>query len=119
MATLLKLIGVLVIILGCVLTYKPNLLSHTPLPKNNYHLIEMRVRWGFLIGLGIFIFAFNHWNSWKVIISAFLFFLTIGIVIARTFGIIKDGFFIKQILWLSIEFVILIVFGILYKYAHN
>lgn len=119
MTIFLKLIGVLLLIVGCILTYKPNLISRTPLPENNYHLIEMRVRWGFLIGLGIFIFAFNHWNSWKVIISAFLFFLTIGIVIARAFGIIMDGFLIKQILWLSIEFVILIVFGILNKYAHN
>lgn len=119
MAIFLKITGFILLILGCVLTYKLNLISHSPFPKDNYKMIEMRLIGGFLIGLSILFFFFNHWNSWKVIIPAFLFFLILGIIVARTFGIIMDGFFIKQVLWLTIEFVILIIFGILYKYAHH
>lgn len=115
----LKIIGTVLLVAGCVLTYKPNLVSKIPLPENPYQMIEMRVIWGFLIGLGIFLICYNQWSDWKLTVCAFLFFLTLGIVIARLFGFVLDGFFSKQLLWLTIEIVALIIFGILYRYADN
>nr|WP_281754255.1 hypothetical protein [Neptunitalea chrysea] len=82
-------------------------------------MIEMRVKWGFLIGLGILLIFFNQWNDWKLMVCALLFFQTLGIIIARLIGFVLDGFFSKQLLWLTIEVVAFIIFGILYRYADN
>lgn len=106
----LKIIGGVLFIAGCILTYKPNLISKIPLPENAYHMIEMRVKWGFLIGMGIFFISYNQWASWRSMLCVLLFFLTLGIVIVRLFGFVLDGFFSKQLLWLTIEIVILIIF---------
>lgn len=115
----LKIIGTVFLVSGCVLTYKPNLISKIPLPENPYQMIEVRVNWGFLIGLGILFNFYNQWSDWKLTVCALLFFLTLGIIIARLFGFVLDGFFSQQLLWLTIEIVVLIIFGILYRYADN
>jgi hypothetical protein len=119
MTFFLKIIGVILLITGSVLTYKPNIISKIPLPENPYQMIEMRVKWGFLIGLGILFIFFNQWSDWKLTVCALLFFLTLGIIIARLFGFVLDGFFSKQLLWLIIEVVVLIIFIILYRYADH
>lgn len=119
MSFFLKIVGVILLISGCVLTCKPNIISKIPLPENPYQMIEMRVKWGFLIGLGILFIFFNQWRAWKLTVCALLFFLTLGIIIARLFGFVLDGFFSKQLLWLTIEIVALFIFGILYRYADN
>ncbi|MGJ8550576.1 DUF4345 family protein [Winogradskyella undariae] len=115
----LKIIGTVLLVSGCVLTYKPNLMSKIPLPENPYQMIEVRVKWGFLMGLGILFIFYNQWSGWKLTVCALLFFLTLGIIIARLFGFVLDGFFSKQLLWLTVEIVVLIIFGILYRYADN
>lgn len=119
MTFFLKIIGAVLLIAGCFLTYKPNIISKIPLPENAYQMIEMRVKWGFIIGLGILFIFSNQWSNWKLTVCALLFFLTLGIIIARLFGFVLDGFFSKQLLWLTIEVVALIIFGILYRYADN
>jgi hypothetical protein len=48
-----------------------------------------------------------------------LFFLTLGIIIARLVRFALDGFFSKQLLWLTIEVVALIIFRILFRYADH
>ena len=119
MNILLKIIGTVLLVSGCVLTYKPNLVSKIHLPENPYQMIEMRVKWGFLIGLGIFLIFYNQGSAWKLTVCALSFFLTLGIIMVRLSGFILDGFFLKQLLWLTIEIVALIIFGILYRYADN
>jgi phosphatidylserine synthase len=119
MTVFLKIIGTVLLVAGCVLTYKPNLISNIPLPENPYQMTEVRVKWGFLIGLGILFIFYNHWSDWKLTVCAVLSFLTLGIIITRLFGFVLDGFFSKQLLWLTIEIVALIIFGILYRYADN
>lgn len=119
MTFFLKITGVILLIAGCVLTYKPNIISKIPSPENLYQMIEIRVKWGFLIGLGIFLTFFNEWSNWKLSVFAVLFFITLGIIIARLVGFALDGFFSKQLLWLTIEVVALIIFRILFRYADH
>ena len=119
MTVFFKIIGAVLFMAGGVLTYKPNIISKIPLPENAYQMIEMRIKWGFLIGLGMLLIFYNQWGSWKLLVCAVLFFLTLGIVIARLLGFVLDDFFSKQLLWLTIEIVALIIFGILYRYANN
>lgn len=66
MILFLKIIGAVLLIAGCVLIYNPNIISKIPLSENPYQIIEMRVKWGFLIGLGLLFLFFNQWNDWKL-----------------------------------------------------
>lgn len=119
MNVFLKITGAVLLVSGCIFTYKPNLVSKIPLPKDPYQMIEMRVLWGFLIGLGIFFSFHEQWNALKLTACSLLFCLTLGIIIARLFGFILDGYFSKQLLWLITEIIVLIIFGILYTYADH
>ncbi len=101
MAISLKIIGIVLFVAGLVLTCKPNLISKISVQESGYQMIEMRVKWGFIIGLGLYLFFFNDWNSWKSVLSALLFFVTLGIIISRLSGFVLDGFFIKQLFWLA------------------
>ncbi|MDI9862656.1 DUF4345 family protein [Flectobacillus roseus] len=93
MTVFIKIIGTVLFMVGGVATYKPNIISKSPLPKNAYQMIEMRVKWGILIGLGVLLIFYNQWSNWKLLVCAVLFFLTLGIVIVRLLGFVLDGFF--------------------------
>ncbi|UZR99728.1 DUF4345 family protein (plasmid) [Chondrinema litorale] len=114
MNILLKILGVILLIAGFVLAYKPDLMSSQPMPSDPYQMIEKRVMWGLVIGLGI-LFIFHHQLSpWQLSVSALLSALTLGIVLARLLGLVMDGIFTKQLLWLAIEIAFLLIFGFWY-----
>lgn len=104
----------ILIILGFILTCNPSLVSPSQIQLSGYEMIEKRVKWGFLIGLGILTILHHQWANWELTIWALLSALTFGIIIARLLGFVLDGLFTKQILWLLIELTILFVFGFLY-----
>ena len=99
---------------GCILTFKPDLLVKFQPPIDAYQMIEKRVKWGFLIGLGIFLTFHDDWASWGLSITALLAALTFGLIISRITGIILDGYFSKQLIWLLTEVVAFVIFGFLY-----
>jgi len=115
MSLFLKIAGAIILIVGFVFTIKPNLVSAIPESITPYQMIEKRVIWGSLIGLGLFGFVFNHQiDSWKTGIFALLATLTLGIIIARVIGLLMDGFFVKQLIWLVIELLFLAIFAFVY-----
>lgn len=114
MNTLLKIIGLLLLIAGFVLAYRPDLVSTQAMPTDPYQMIEKRVGWGFAIGLGLFLIFHPPWLPWGASISGLLFALTLGIIAARLLGFVLDGLFVKQWLWLAIELLALLFFGWLY-----
>ncbi|MDR7131820.1 hypothetical protein J2X69_004185 [Algoriphagus sp. 4150] len=114
MNMLLKISGVILLMAGLILAYKPGLLSTYPLPTDPYQVIEKRVRWGFMIGLGLLLLFHHPWTPWGLTVSALLIALTTGIIIARLLGMLWDGFFAKQMLWLAVELGALLIFGFLY-----
>ncbi|MHC8949849.1 DUF4345 family protein [Sphingobacterium hungaricum] len=114
MIPILKISGVILIIAGFIFTLKPDLVTKFPTSIDAYQMIEKRVPWGLLIGLGLFLLFYTNWTSWGLGIVAFLFALTLGIIIARLTGLLIDGFFVKQIWWLLIELAVLFLFGFLY-----
>lgn len=109
----LKIAGIILVVIGLILTYKPNLITGSP-TTDSYQMIEKRVKWGFAIGLGVFLIFHRDWSSWQLTITALLSALTLGIIIARLLGFVLDGFFTKQLLWLFIELAALLLFGFLY-----
>jgi len=114
MNILLKIFGLFIITVGISLTVRPDLIIPSSAHYSGYEMIEKRVRWGFVIGSGIFLIAFRQWGHWGMTIWAFLATLSFGIVIARLIGLFLDGFFMKQFLWLMIEVVLGAIFTWLY-----
>lgn len=114
MNVVLKILGILFFIAGFLLTLKPDLLGKFSSSIDAYQMIEKRVRWGLLVGLGLFLVFNSNWNSWGLGITALLFAITLGIIISRLTGFVKDGFFIQQLWWLLIELFALLLFGFLY-----
>lgn len=114
MNMLLKISGVILLMAGLILTYSPELISTHPIPTDPYQVIEKRVRWGFVIGLGLLLLFHHPGTPWGLTVSALLVALTTGIILARLLGMVLDGFFAKQMLWLAIELGSLLIFGFLY-----
>lgn len=110
----LKIAGYILLLAGFIFTFKPDLLSKFPESVDAYQMIEKRVKWGLLIGLGLFLIFQNNWTSWGVLTTALIITLTLGIIISRLVGSILDGFFVKQLWWLLIELVVLSIFVFLY-----
>lgn len=115
MNLLIKIIGIIMLIVGFAFTIKPNLVSTIPESVSSYQMIEKRVMWGMLIGLGIFAIFYHQIDAWKPGIFALLSAVTLGIIIARIIGMFMDGFYTKQLLWFGIEFIFLVIFAILYR----
>lgn len=114
MNLLLKISGVILLIAGFMLTIKPDFFGKLSTSIDPYQMIEKRVKWGMLIGLGVFLTLPNNWASWGSIAMVLLFSLTLGIILARLTGFVLDGFFIKQLFWLLIELIALFIFGFFY-----
>ena len=113
---LLKVLGLFFLIAGIILVLSPDLFNDISYEGSNpYQLIEKRVRWGLIIGLGLFLFFHLQWTYWRITLLAFLIAIITGIILARLFGLILDGFFFKQLLWLTIELGTLFLFYCLYR----
>ncbi|MFC3560746.1 hypothetical protein [Pedobacter jamesrossensis] len=110
----LKISGVILLITGFILAIKPDLLGRFSGPIDPYQMIEKRVKWGIIVGLGLFLIFNNNCTSWGLITTAFLATLTVGVIMVRVMAFVWGGFFIKQLWWLLIEFLALILFGFLY-----
>jgi hypothetical protein len=110
----LNISGTILLIIGFALVIKPNLFGNFSAPVDAYQMIEKRVKWGMFIGLGIFLLFHRDWTSWGLITAGFLTTLTLGVILARLTGFVLDGFITKQLWWLFIEFIALILFGYLY-----
>lgn len=114
MNILLKIAAIILIISGFVLTYRLDLITSSSAQLAGYDMIEKRVKWGFLIGLGIFLIFPQPRVDWLLTIWLLLATLTFGIIIARLFGFILDGLFTEQVIWLLTEIIVLGVFMFLY-----
>jgi hypothetical protein len=111
----LRSLGVFLIIVGLILICYPELIGQTSMPTDAFSSIEQRIKWGFLIGLGILLLLHHQLKPWRLTASAILFSLTLGFVTARFIGIILVGLISKQLFWLGVEIVALLIFGLWYR----
>lgn len=80
---LIKIAGSILLIIGLVLAIKPDLLGKYPTSIDAYQMIEKRIKWGVLIGFGIFLIFNTNWTSWGLITTALLTALTLGVIMAN------------------------------------
>lgn len=110
----LQIMGSILLLAGFVFTYSPELVSHKPIPEDTFRAIERRVWWGLLIGLGI-LFMFHHQIKPYLFTAAALgMTLTLGILVSRLMGIALDGSVPRQWMWVAVELVMVIGFGVWY-----
>ena len=111
---ILQIVGFLVLLAGFVLTYNPELVSNKPIPEDTFRAIERRVWWGLLIGFGL-LFMFHHqFKPYLFTLAATGMTLTLGVLISRMMGIALDGSVPKQWVWVAVEIVMVLAFGIWY-----
>ncbi|PWQ96922.1 DUF4345 family protein [Leucothrix pacifica] len=113
----LQVAGFIILLLGFVLTYNPELVSSKPIPEDTFQAVERRVRWGFLIGFGVLL-MFHHQVKPYWFVAALGMTLTLGAMISRVMGIALDGSVPRQWMWVVVELVMVIGFGIWYAKQH-
>ncbi len=111
---LLQVAGFILLLSGVVLSYTPELVSSKPIPEDTFHAIERRVRWGFLIGLGMLLMFHHQVKPYLFTAAALGMTLILGALISRVMGIVLDGSAPRQWMWVVVEFVMVIGFGVWY-----
>ena len=101
--TILRLIGLLVLVSGFLMAWNPELVSSSPIPEDAFKAVERRIKWGLMIGLGILLLFHHQLKPWLLTVSAVGASLTFGMLTARVMGIVLDGSTLKQWYWVSAE----------------
>lgn len=110
----LKVIGVIFLIAGLVLSYNPELVSNKPIPSDPFKAVERRIWWGLLIGFGLFALLHHQLHPVWLTVAALLLALTVGLIITRVMGIVLDGSTSKQ--WQLVGIEVVLLAGFLFWY---
>jgi len=105
---LLRLIGLIVIAMGLVITINPEWITQKSVPENTFDAVERRIWWGLIIGLGCLLMFHHTLMPWQATVAATLASLLFGLLIARLIGICLDGSVTKQWLYVFIEILMLL-----------
>src|SRR6056300_1214719 len=104
--SILRLLGVILIIVGVTLVTNPELIRNKPIPTDTFEAIERRIWWGLFIGAGCLLLFHHQLRPWWTSIAATSSSLLFGLLVARLIGIVLDGSVAKQWLYVGIEFVV-------------
>ncbi len=110
----LQIVGFIIFLLGFILTYNPELVSRNPIPEDTFRAIERRVRWGFLMGGGMLLMFHHQITPYLFTVAALGMTLTLGALISRVIGIVLDGSAPRQWMWVVIELIMVVAFGVWY-----
>lgn len=103
-----RLIGIVLIFIGVVLVWNPELVSNKPVPEDTFKATERRIWWGLFIGFGTLLLFHHQLVPWMPTIAATFSALLFGLLVARLIGIMLDGPVLKQWINVGIEVVILV-----------
>lgn len=115
----LQVAGVITILIGGVLSYHPELVTSAPIPDDPFQAIERRVRWGFVMGLGMLLLFHHQVTPLLFTFAALGMTLTLGALIARLIGIALDGSVLRQWMWVLIELILVIGFAVWYAKQYS
>lgn len=115
----LQVVGFIILVLGGILSYNPELVSNKPIPEDAFQAVERRVRWGFLMGAGMLLIFHHQITPYLFTIAALGTTLTLGALISRIMGIVLDGSVQRHWMWVIVELVMVIGFGIWYVRQHS
>ena len=107
-------LGVLLILVGFVVSANPELIIQKPVPIDVFEAVERRVWWGLIIGIGLLLMFHHQVQPWLLTLAAAGVALTSGILVARFIGIVLDGSHPKQWFWVVVELLIIVGFAFWY-----
>lgn len=110
----LQVVGFFILLLGAILSYNPELVSNKPIPQDPFQAVERRVRWGFLMGVGMLLIFHHQVTPFLFTLAGLGMTLTLGALIARVIGIVLDGSVPRHWIWVLVEIVMIIGFGVWY-----
>lgn len=103
----LRVVGCVLVVVGVVLAWNPELVSTKPIPSDTFEAVERRIPWGKFIGLGLVPFFHQNLRPWVPTIAATLCSLIVGYLIARFIGILLDGSVVKLWMLVGVEAAVL------------
>ncbi|SET46851.1 DUF4345 family protein [Thalassotalea agarivorans] len=118
-AILLRGLGTVLILVGLVLVYNPELVSNKAVPASTFEATERRIWWGLFIGIGTLLMFHHQWHPWQQTVAATFASLLFGLLVARLVGIALDGSVLKQWINVGIELVIMAPFIWWYFHARS
>lgn len=78
--------------------------------ENKFQLIEKRIKWGIILGIGLFSQFQIDYNSTSIVIIGLVLWINIGILFARIAGISTEDITNKwQWLWVIVELLVAVV----------
>lgn len=104
-----KAFGLVLIVIGVVLSSNPELVSNKPVPEDTFQAVERRVWWGLFIAAGTLLFVHKQLQPWLATFVAIGTSATFGLLVARLIGIALDGSVARQWFWVIVEAVILAI----------
>ena len=116
---LLQVLGGILTILGIITVICPQFLSERVISDDIYLSVEQRIKYGFLIGIGLLLFFRHQFSPWYMFLVALMFFLSAGFAMARLIGIVIEGVDSRQLFWLGAESLSALVFGTIYFLGSN
>lgn len=107
--SLWRVLGSLLLVAGLVLMVVPTLVHDPGLAASSYEAIERRIPWGGLAGLGALLIARRTLRPWRATLASFVFWLTLGLLVARVAGLVLDGADDRrQWVWVAVELAIVL-----------
>src|SRR5690554_5444374 len=87
---ILKIVGLIIVIMGAILSYNPELFSNKAIPEDPFEATERRILWGLLMGVGLLVLFYHQIQPWLLTLVAIGIALTLGVLMARLIGIVLD-----------------------------
>ncbi|WP_394245657.1 hypothetical protein [Vibrio astriarenae] len=116
---ILQVVGFIILLLGGILSYNPELVSNKPIPEDTFQAVERRVRWGFVMGIGMLLMFHHQITPYLLTAAALGMTLTLGALVARVMEIFLDGSVARHWMWVAVELVVIIGFGFWYAKQHT
>ena len=102
-----KLIAAVITLAGVCLVVNPELVVDGPVPEDPFEAIERRIRWGLLLGLGVFLLLHRTIRPWQTFVLAVAAAITFGILCSRLVGLALDVSATEQWFWVCFEIALL------------
>lgn len=104
----LRMLGGALALAGLVLAFAPTLVSDPGPAADSFAAIERRIPWGLLLGVGAFLVARTQLKPWSHTLASFVFWVVIGILVARGIGLALDGADSgMQWVWVLVEVIVI------------
>ena len=111
----IRFVGLLLFLVGLGLIIRPDWVGLSVSTESVFAAAESRVRWGFILVLGLAFLLYTRLKPWPVLVATLGLSVAAGYSIARIIAIVLEGADINQWLYLAAEILLAIPFIVWYR----